>query len=243
VQRILDAMTTAPAYVRNGRLDVLAADPLGQAVFAPVFVTVGRPVNIARFLFLDPARDFYVDCEELAGDTVALLRAEAGRDPYDRALTELIGQLSTRSETFRTRWAAHNVRQHRSGVKHLQHRQGMFGVVRGLPAAGPPQRVDRVVESAVGIPTVRVEQRQLPGEQFEPERGSGQHLRHTTGCRPSVTPDTARHRLAAVTAADPTRRRHGHPPGAPVLSRATSPSRARAPLALLRDGATRHPGL
>jgi MmyB-like transcription regulator ligand binding domain len=122
VQRILDAMTTAPAYVRNGRLDVLAANPLGRAVFAPLFATAGRPVNIARFLFLDAAaRDFYLDWEELAGDTVALLRAEAGRDPYDRALTELIGQLSTRSETFRTRWAAHNVRQHRSGVKHLHH--------------------------------------------------------------------------------------------------------------------------
>ncbi|MFI7601742.1 helix-turn-helix transcriptional regulator [Actinoplanes sp. NPDC049681] len=126
VQRVLDAMSTAPAYVRNGRLDVLASNPLGRAVFAPLFdsptATASRPPNIARFLFLDPAaRRFYADWEQLAGDTVALLRGEAGRDPYDRALTELVGQLSTISDPFRTRWAAHNVRMHRSGVKHLHH--------------------------------------------------------------------------------------------------------------------------
>ncbi|HEY7271495.1 MAG TPA: helix-turn-helix transcriptional regulator [Actinoplanes sp.] len=122
VQRILDAMTTAPAYVRNGRLDVLAANQLGRAVFAPLFDSPGTPANIARFIFLDPAsQEFYAGWDSLAGDTVALLRAEAGRDPYDRALTDLIGELSTRSETFRIRWAAHNVRLHRSGVKHLRH--------------------------------------------------------------------------------------------------------------------------
>jgi transcriptional regulator with XRE-family HTH domain len=122
VQRILDAMSTAPAYVRNGRLDVLAANQLGRAVFAPLFTETSRPTNVARFIFLDPAaRDFYLDWNQLAGDAVALLRAEAGRDPYDRALTDLIGELSTRSETFRIWWAAHNVRLHRTGVKHLHH--------------------------------------------------------------------------------------------------------------------------
>lgn len=122
VQRLLDAMTMAPAYVRNGRLDVLGANPLGRAVFAPLFDTAAATPNIARFIFLDPAAQaFYRDWEELAGDTVALLRAEAGHDPYDRALTDLVGELSTRSEVFRTWWAAHNVRLHRSGVKHLHH--------------------------------------------------------------------------------------------------------------------------
>jgi transcriptional regulator with XRE-family HTH domain len=122
VQRLLDAMTMAPAYVRNGRLDVLGANPLGRAVFAPLFDTAAVVPNIARFVFLDAAaQSFYVDWEPLAGDTVALLRAEAGRDPYDRALTDLIGELSTRSEVFRTWWAAHNVRLHRSGVKRLHH--------------------------------------------------------------------------------------------------------------------------
>lgn len=122
VQRILDAMSTAPAYVRNGRLDILAANQLGSAVFSPIFANAVRPANIARFIFLDPAsREFYVEWDRMAGDTVALLRAEAGCDPYDRPLSDLIGQLSTRSETFRTLWAAHNVRLHRSGVKHLHH--------------------------------------------------------------------------------------------------------------------------
>ena len=121
-QRLLDMMTMAPAYVRNGRLDVLGANPLGRAVFAPLFDTAAATPNIARFIFLDPAAQaFYRDWEELAGDTVALLRAEAGRDPYDRGLSDLIGELSTRSEVFRTWWAAHNVRQHRSGVKRLHH--------------------------------------------------------------------------------------------------------------------------
>jgi len=122
VQRILDAMTMAPAYVRNGRLDVLGVNALGRAVFAPLFGTAARTPNIARFIFLDPAAQaFYVDWEQLAGDTVALLRTEAGHDPYDRALSDLIGELSTRSEVFRTWWAAHNVRLHRTGVKRLHH--------------------------------------------------------------------------------------------------------------------------
>jgi transcriptional regulator with XRE-family HTH domain len=122
VQRLLDAMTMAPAYVRNGRLDILATNPLGSAVFSPIFGDPDRPANIARFIFLDPAaQDFYLEWERMASDTVALLRGEAGRDPYDRALTDLVGELSTRSEPFRTWWAAHNVRLHRTGTKHLHH--------------------------------------------------------------------------------------------------------------------------
>lgn len=122
VQHLLDAMTGAPAYVRNGRLDILGANHLARAVFAPVFANpAGRP-NLARFVFLDPAaQTFYRDWEQLAEDVVALLRGEAGRDPYDRDLTDLIGELSTRSEPFRTWWAAHNVRLHRTGVKRLHH--------------------------------------------------------------------------------------------------------------------------
>ncbi|MEU4237496.1 helix-turn-helix transcriptional regulator [Actinoplanes sp. NPDC026619] len=122
VQFVLDAMTMAPAYVRNGRLDVLGVNALGRAVFAPMFASTAGPANIARFIFLDPAaQEFYLDWAELAADTVALLRGEAGRDPYDKKLTDLIGELSTRSEVFRTWWAAHNVRQHRAGIKRLHH--------------------------------------------------------------------------------------------------------------------------
>jgi transcriptional regulator with XRE-family HTH domain len=122
VQRILDSMTGAPAFALNGRLDVLAANALGAALYSPVLAEPSRPANTARFVFLDPhAAEFFRDYDKAANDTVALLRAEAGRDPYDRDLSDLIGQLSTRSEDFRRRWAAHNVRIHTTGVKLLHH--------------------------------------------------------------------------------------------------------------------------
>lgn len=122
VRRILDSMTTTPAYVRNGRMDILAANRLGRALLAPVFDGPEQPPNQARFMFLDPrAPQFYIEWERHAQDVVAILRSEAGRDPYDRALSGLIGELSTRSEIFRTWWAAHNVRFHRSGTKRFHH--------------------------------------------------------------------------------------------------------------------------
>ena len=122
VQRLLDAMTMAPVYVRNGRMDVLAANRLGRALFAPLFGSPAKPTNLARFIFLDPAaREFYQEWDRLASDTVALLRADAGRNPTDRGLSDLIGELSTRSDIFRVRWADHNVRQHRSGIKRFHH--------------------------------------------------------------------------------------------------------------------------
>jgi transcriptional regulator with XRE-family HTH domain len=121
VQRILDAMTAAPAFVQNGRLDILAANQLGYALYSP-HVSGGRPANGARFVFLDPrAERFYVDWDRVANEVVAMLRSEAGRDPYDRALSDLVGELSTQSEAFRTKWAAHNVRIHDTGIKRLHH--------------------------------------------------------------------------------------------------------------------------
>lgn len=122
VRRILDAMAGTPAFILNGRLDILAANQLGHALYSEVYTDPVRPPNSARFLFLNPrATMLWPDWEKAATDTVALLRAEAGRDPYDRALSDLVGMLSTRSEEFRVRWAAHNVRFHRTGVKHLHH--------------------------------------------------------------------------------------------------------------------------
>jgi transcriptional regulator with XRE-family HTH domain len=120
--RILAGMVELPAMVNNGRLDVLAANALAEALFAPVFAEKTRPVNHARFTFLSPrARDFWIDWERAADDAVAMLRTEAGRDPYDKALTALVGELSTRSEDFRVRWAAHDVRLHRTGLKSFHH--------------------------------------------------------------------------------------------------------------------------
>jgi transcriptional regulator with XRE-family HTH domain len=123
VRRILDSMTTTPAYVRNARLDILAANQLGAALFAPVLTSPARPANNARFLFLDPAaREFYLDWERQAQDVVAMLRTEAGHSTHDNeGLSNLIGELSTRNENFRTWWAAHNVRFHRTGVKRFHH--------------------------------------------------------------------------------------------------------------------------
>jgi transcriptional regulator with XRE-family HTH domain len=122
VRRALESMSATPAFVRNGRLDVLAINALGRALYAPMFDDAERPANLARFNFLDSrSADFYPDWGDAANTTVALLRTEAGRDPYDRALSDLVGELATRSEEFRTRWAAHDVRLHRTGVKHFRH--------------------------------------------------------------------------------------------------------------------------
>jgi transcriptional regulator with XRE-family HTH domain len=122
VQRILDAMITVPAYARNHRLDVLGYNRLGRALMSPVFEDQTRPPNLARFLFLDPAaRGYYRDWNGVANDVVAVLRSEAGIDPHDKPLQDLVGELSTRSEVFRTRWATHNVRFHRTGAKNFHH--------------------------------------------------------------------------------------------------------------------------
>ncbi len=115
-------MTGVPAFVRNDRLDILAANQLGRALYSQHYDSPYQPVNSARFVFLDPrATSFYLDWERVGNDMVAVLRAEAGRDPYNRDLSDLVGELSTRSETFRTLWAAHNVRKHDTGVKGFHH--------------------------------------------------------------------------------------------------------------------------
>lgn len=120
IQRLLDAITDAPAIIRNSYYDYVAANRLGRALYAPVFADPAP--NSARFAFFDPAaREFYRDWDQVAQEFVAAMRGEAGRNPYDKRLTDLVGELATRSETFRTLWAAHDVRYHRTGVKLLHH--------------------------------------------------------------------------------------------------------------------------
>ncbi len=122
IQWTLDAITGAAAFVSNERLDILAANQLGRALFFQLFATPARPVNTARFVFLDPRSETtFGDWDRVATETVAILRSAAGRDPYNRDLSDLIGELATQSETFRTRWAAHNVRFHNTGDKHFNH--------------------------------------------------------------------------------------------------------------------------
>lgn len=122
VQRILDSMTTAPAIVRNARQDILAANELGRALYAPVFTSRDDPPNLVRFCFLDDrAIDFYPGWDGVARQTAAVLRADAARYPGDRLTNELIGDLATRSEHFRRFWAEHDVRLHTTGTKRFQH--------------------------------------------------------------------------------------------------------------------------
>lgn len=122
IQRLMDSMVGVPAFVLNGRRDLLAANELGRALYAPIYDELTDPPNTARFTFLNPrAAEFFPDWNTVANDTVAGLRTEVGRDPYDRGLSDLIGELSTRSEDFRGRWANHNVREHVNGSKRLHH--------------------------------------------------------------------------------------------------------------------------
>ncbi|UKA61484.1 helix-turn-helix transcriptional regulator [Arthrobacter sp. FW306-04-A] len=136
VLRLLDGMTGAVAIVQNGRSDVLAANLLGRALYGPVFSfaaqfnsaaqsgpgTPGRLPNQARYLFLDPgAGDFYPDWRAVAATTVAMLRSESGRNPDDRVLNELVGELTTRSALFAALWAGHDVRIHTAGTKRFHH--------------------------------------------------------------------------------------------------------------------------
>lgn len=123
IQILLDAVADLPAFVFNSRMDIVACNRLGRLLYAPMFEDPMRPVNTARFAFLggQRARDFWPNWEQLVDHAVAILRSEAGRHPHHPGLIELIGQLSTGSHEFRVRWAAHDVRDHGSGVKTLHH--------------------------------------------------------------------------------------------------------------------------
>ena len=123
LQQVLDAITDAPAWIRNGRHDVLAMNQLARALYAPVLADPRRPANTARFVYLNPgaAEEFFVDYDKIARDAAAMLRMEAGQNPHDEDLIALVGELSTRSELFRKQWASQDVRFHRSGRKRLRH--------------------------------------------------------------------------------------------------------------------------
>lgn len=122
LQRLMDAITGAPTLLQNDRMDFIAANALGRALYAPVLADPVQPANAARFMFLNPdAQTFFPEWEQNASDIVATLRGSAGRRPHDRSLSDLVGELATRSEEFRIRWAAHNVRFHRTGLKRITH--------------------------------------------------------------------------------------------------------------------------
>ncbi|WP_318199666.1 helix-turn-helix transcriptional regulator [Streptomyces sp. SCL15-4] len=141
LQWVLDAVTAGPAFVRNGRMDLLAANELARAFYADVYASAGNQANLARFQFLDPAsRRFYPDWEQAADIAVSILRTEAGRNPRDKGLHDLVGELSTRSDDFRTRWGAHDVRHHGTGTKRFHHRTvgDLILAYEGLEMAAAP---------------------------------------------------------------------------------------------------------
>jgi quercetin dioxygenase-like cupin family protein/transcriptional regulator with XRE-family HTH domain len=136
VQRVLDSMSGTAAFVRNGRLDILAGNALARALYSPVLDDPAHRGNIARFDFLDPrASDYYPDHDGALAVAVALLRTEAGRNPHDPDLTALVGELATRSEAFRTRWGTHDVRLHRGGTKQFNHPAGPASKTAKAPDA------------------------------------------------------------------------------------------------------------
>lgn len=179
VQQVLDALDT-PAWVRNGRHDILAANALGRALYAPVFDDPRRPVNTTRFTYLNPAaREFWRDYDQIANDAAAMLRLEAGRNPHDPDLITLIGELSTQSELFRERWASRDVMHHRSGVKRLHHpvvgdldlnfesmelpsEPGLIMNVYTAPAGSPTADALRVLASWVASKETPAARREIP---------------------------------------------------------------------------------
>ncbi|WP_329131249.1 helix-turn-helix transcriptional regulator [Streptomyces sp. NBC_01476] len=122
VARIVEGMPGLPAYVMNNRLDTLAANSLGRALYAEMYADPTCGGNVARFAFLNPAAGrFYTDWDRMARFAVGALRVEAGRSPYDRELSNLIGELSTRSDAFRVMWGAQDVHVFRDSTKRLNH--------------------------------------------------------------------------------------------------------------------------
>ncbi|MFI6317642.1 helix-turn-helix transcriptional regulator [Nonomuraea sp. NPDC050556] len=123
VRRVLESMNGVPALVRDHRFDILAANPLAMALYSPMFAA-GEvlPVNSMRFTFLNPhAQAFYPDWAQVARSAVAALRIAAARNPHDEHLVSLIGELSMRSDPFRTWWAAQDVYVHQHGTKRFHH--------------------------------------------------------------------------------------------------------------------------
>ncbi|WP_326793538.1 helix-turn-helix transcriptional regulator (plasmid) [Streptomyces sp. NBC_00841] len=156
LQWTLDAITAGPAFVRNGRMDILAANQLARAFYSDVYAAPHNQANLARFNFLDSAsRRFYPDWDQAADIAVAILRTEAGRNPHDKDLHDLVGELSTRSDDFRTRWGAHNVRHHGTGTKRFHHHAvgDLTLAFEGLEMAAEPGLTLTIYAAEPGSPS------------------------------------------------------------------------------------------
>ncbi|WP_308113591.1 helix-turn-helix transcriptional regulator [Kineosporia corallincola] len=156
LQFMLDAITAAPAFIANNRMDLVAANALAAAMYSVMFHGPGRPVNFSRHIFLDPAAPrFYPDWERAAWTNVAILRREAGRHPRDKRLADLVGELSVRSEAFRELWATHDVRRHYAGMKSFRHPEvGLLELnFQSLELDGDPGLTMTVYTATPGTPT------------------------------------------------------------------------------------------
>ncbi|MFE0463976.1 helix-turn-helix transcriptional regulator [Kitasatospora sp. NPDC058965] len=156
LQRFLDAITGAPAWIVDQRADILATNPLARALLAPLLGDPDARHNSARFIFLSPAaRTFYPQWEHAADASAANLRTAAGRNPRDKALTDLIGELAARSDAFSTRWSAHQVRLHRTGTKQIHHPDvgDLEFVYEGVELPDHPGWMMYAYTSAPGSPT------------------------------------------------------------------------------------------
>ncbi|MDP9793757.1 transcriptional regulator with XRE-family HTH domain [Catenuloplanes nepalensis] len=154
VQWLLDSMTLSAALVCTRRMDIVAMNPLGRVLFAPILDS--GHTNLARHLFLDPgARRFYGEWDGAADVKADLLRGEAGRNPHDRRMQALVAELSARSPEFRARWTAHNIDARHEGAKVFHH-----------PEAGPLSLAYRsmVIPVSAGL--------SLPLCVYTPEPGS-----------------------------------------------------------------------
>lgn len=168
---LLDAIEGAPAFIRDGRLNLRGSNALGRRLYSPHYrahAEAAGPTeeggvqaagaNIARFVFLDEgARTFYTDWEKVAGDIVATLHAEAGRVPDDDSLRELVVELSSGSGHFRRLWEAHDVMDQRAGILRLHH--PVVGDVEvfmeATPLAADPGLTLVVLPVAPGSPSAR----------------------------------------------------------------------------------------
>ena len=122
LRQFLAAVHGIPAWVRDRRMSLVVMNPVAVALFAPIVEDSAARGNVARFVFLSAAaKEYFPDWELVADETVATMRTYAGANPHDKQLTGLVGELATRSGEFRARWAVHNVRHHRAGVKLIDH--------------------------------------------------------------------------------------------------------------------------
>ena len=121
-QLMLDAIVGSPAYLGNARMDILATNALGAALYAPIINSPVAGKNLARYVFLDPSSvTYWGSWTKIAEDSAAALRLAVGTFPNEPSLQQLIGELVSKSEYFQSLWSRQNVFRHGVGEKQINH--------------------------------------------------------------------------------------------------------------------------